>query len=438
MLRHKSDIPYLVTILLYILRKGFSDGFVSCTFTTPLTSRSTIKHHDRDLLSSSTRRRASTLSQDFNEQRKKDTDRSTIQVFDNVFSSYACEELTSLTQDHSERGNDGSSVFTRPPHNEKPLTPIEHAIDSFLISINDTTQKVEYWSRDEYINIDAHADIDEEQLEDEDILRCPQMGHVLYLEVEEGLRGPTCVFPSKPFGWDNKNELDVGVGDGDEKEVDLVVVPAVKGRVLRFPGNVMHSVPCPAHRYVLPKDEETQLRQEEEENCGEEKDEEDDYYLEDEFDEFDDNESIERSVLLFNTWPDDQPSPKGVNGDYITGSLPEGIELSEEDAQSYFKSEEALRLTEWEEDYGIDAEKIQCKSQSEWNCIEITTPNNKCDDDKEQLDLIRIGLMGNQNRRLWRNKFVNLFGSKEDVQLALTQSSTPTFIALLQPMNKQS
>ena len=353
-----------------------------------------------------------------------------IQVFDNVFSSYACEELVYLTRDHSERGNDGSSVFTRPPNNDKPLTPIEHAIDSFLISIDDTTQKVEYWSRDEYINIDAHADIDEEQLEDDEILRCPQMGHVLYLEVEEGLKGPTCVFPSKRFGWDNQYEYDVDSTNSDEEEVEMVIVPAVKSRVLRFPGNAMHSVPCPANRWLLSKDEEGQLRREEEdeENCANEDNVEDDFFDEDYGDDDDlDYDDIERSVLLFNTWPDDEQPPKGVNGDYVTGSLPEGIELSEEDTLSFLKSEEAQRLTEWNNEYGLDSEKLRCNTRQEWECIKIESTN--CDDDaRVDSDVIRIGLMGNQNRRLWKRKFVNLSVASGVMETALTQTSKPSLI----------
>ena len=103
--------------------------------------------------------------------------------------------------EHYERTNDGSSIFVRPPYNDRPLTPIERAIDSALIEMNDSTRLVEYWSRDEYMNIDAHADIDEATLQDESVIRCPQVGHVLYLQIQNGLHCPTCVFPSERIGW---------------------------------------------------------------------------------------------------------------------------------------------------------------------------------------------------------------------------------------------
>lgn len=50
---------------------------------------------------------------------------------------------------------------------------------------------VEYWSRSQYINLDAHADIDENTLKDEGVLRCPRHGHVLYLQIVN-CDGVTC------------------------------------------------------------------------------------------------------------------------------------------------------------------------------------------------------------------------------------------------------
>mmetsp|Transcript_1729 Transcript_1729/g.2481 ORF Transcript_1729/g.2481 Transcript_1729/m.2481 type:complete len:435 (-) Transcript_1729:111-1415(-) len=368
------------------------------------------------------------------EKQKKDHDDKengsdmSIHVFDNVFSPYACEELMYLSRDHSTRGNDGSSVFVRPPHNHRPLTPIEHAIDSFLSSLGDSTQKVEYWSRDEYMNIDVHADIDEEQLEDDNELRCPQMAHVLYLEVKNDLRGPTCIFPTKRMGWNSfsgNTNCDEGENT-DETNVDLVTVPAVLGRVLRFPGNAMHSVPRPAHRWLLSKDEERCLR-EEEMNDGDR--ELDDCYEDEDEDE---DEEVERAVLLFNTWADNEPAPKGVNGDYISGSLPEGIELSEEDSLAFFQSEEARQLLEWEEDYGASAENIRCNPMHQWKSINVK--DTGCYDktyNEAAKEILRIGLMGKQNRRLHDNKFVNLSGRSDIVKKALCEENTPNLIRLL-------
>lgn len=344
----------------------------------------------------------------------------TIQIFDNVFSSFACEEISYLAEDHSSRGNDGSSIFTRPPHNDKPLTPIEHAIDSFLVAIGDTTKKVEYWSRDEYINIDTHADIDEEQLLNENTIRCPKVAHVLYLQVEDELRGPTCVFPTKQNGWNTQDGGDIG------DDVELIVVPAVNGRVLRFPGNAMHSVPCPANRWLLNSEEEQLINEKDSDTDGL-----DSLYEEEDDSDYDDD-FRQRSVLLFNTWPDEEPGPRGVNGDYMNGSLPEGIELSDEDSLSFLHTEEARMLAEWEEEYGSNAEEIRCNRPDCWREVQITNISKDMND--EMMMGIKVGLMGNKNRRLYENKFALLFGPKNALELALNHERLPSSIQLC---NKQ-
>ncbi len=83
----------------------------------------------------------------------------------------------------------GSFVFHRSGNGtelEKKLTPIDSTIDWILTSLNDTSLIVEYWSRRDYINMDAHADIDEDTLKDEGVLRCPRNSHVLYMQIANG------------------------------------------------------------------------------------------------------------------------------------------------------------------------------------------------------------------------------------------------------------
>ena len=218
------------------------------------------------------------------------------------------------------------------------------------------------------MNIDLHADIDETMLEDEEILRCPSVGHVLYLQVQKGLKGPTVVFPLEHIGWGATSTNDDGM-DMEEHETtttqtrhekEAVIVPAVEGRILRFPGSAMHGVPKPPNRWAMSKEEERKLRE------GEAKCEhEDDEWMDDDEDEYVEEE-VERSVLLFNTWADDGPPPMGVTDDYATGALPEGIELSEEDAASFLQSQESRLLKEWEEDYGPNGERVRCNPRHEW------------------------------------------------------------------------
>ena len=104
-----------------------------------------------------------------------------ISVYDNVIAPSTCKTLHTLTQQHTRRSHDGSSIFYRGP--KAKLTPIENALDSILRQLNDTSPMVEYWSRSQYINLDAHADIDENTLKDEGVLRCPRHAHVLYLQI---------------------------------------------------------------------------------------------------------------------------------------------------------------------------------------------------------------------------------------------------------------
>ncbi len=348
-----------------------------------------------------------------------------VHIYENAFSSTACELLHELAVDHNQRTNDGSSIFTRPPFNTRPLTPIEHAIDSALTEMDDDSQTVEYWSRDEYMNIDVHADIDETMLEDGGPVRCPQMGHVLYLQVKEGIKGPTCVFPKEQIGWGVNDDIENSDSYNDK---ELVVVPCVEGRILRFPGNAMHSVPSPPHRWLLSQKEQRLLK--EQENTCEDFEESDDW-MDDEdgdwYDDEDDDSEVERSVLLFNTWPDDEMPPIGVNGDYATGALPEGIELSEEDAKAYLKSEEARILIEWEEDYGKNGGILRCNPISQWNEIDIGV----VDEESVTKDTeINVSLMGNQNRRLYPDKYVQLWGGDDVVKNALEEESRASLVHL--------
>ncbi|KAL7496543.1 hypothetical protein ACHAWT_005008 [Skeletonema menzelii] len=109
-----------------------------------------------------------------------------VSVYDNVIAPSTCQTLHKLTLEHTRRSHDGSSLFYRGPKihsGQQKLTPIENALDSILRQLNDTSPMVEYWSRSQYINLDAHADIDENTLKDEGVLRCPRHGHVLYLQI---------------------------------------------------------------------------------------------------------------------------------------------------------------------------------------------------------------------------------------------------------------
>ena len=304
-----------------------------------------------------------------------------VRVYDNVFSSEACDSIHGLAIDHQCRAtnSDGSSIFYRPPEDGVTLTPLELAIDSTLAALNDTSRVVEYWSREEYLNIDAHADVDEGALEDEGEIRCPTFGHVLYLQADESVRGPTFVF-DKMEGWERGESQD----NGGASNTEMVTVPCVPGRVLRFDGRAMHAVPKPFDRYLLAEEEEKSLREEEAELYGDEDDDE------------------LRSVLLFNTWSDGPP-PRFVDADYFSGALPLGIEI--EFTENDDENDGATNICDEDSDMvvgGNDDVEMLCNSVQEWEDVAINTivPRGEgAEFDDEDDTSVNVNLMGNKQRR---------------------------------------
>jgi hypothetical protein len=354
-----------------------------------------------------------------------------VQVFDSAFSPVVCEVLHALAVEHSFRADSDTCVFVRPPFNTKPLTPLEHAMDSALTALNDTSRTVEYWNREEYMNIEAHADIDENSLEDEGVLRCPKAAHILYLKIKPGLRGPTCVFPEKQVGWGLHKQQQQ---QQDNNVVDLVTVPAVQGRILRFPGSSMHAVPFPAHRWLMTDEEEKALVKEEQEEEDYEDDYEDDEDENDDYEEEEEeqDEEIERSVLLFNTWSDDVAPPLGATADYTTSDFPEGIEL--DDGMDSPDAREAQRLAEWEADYGVNAERLRCNPLLEWREESILSIIDGEEAETNEVELpemkIRVNLMGEENRRVHPTKTARLDGPVESLRDALEQKTRVTRFGL--------
>mmetsp|Transcript_20326 Transcript_20326/g.44234 ORF Transcript_20326/g.44234 Transcript_20326/m.44234 type:complete len:648 (+) Transcript_20326:225-2168(+) len=267
-------------------------------------------------------------------------DGSSIEVWDGIFSPEVCEYLHELGIDHSERTTseeddyydeeeedddslDGSSIFVHRRRNvnaleEERLTPLEQALDSFLRAYYESHNSdaapqndivVEYWCRQEHLNLEAHADVDEVFFErccnkmDEcnnkesaslsssssfgSGFRYPTVGHVLYLTRPTLGRGPTCVFPPNKQGQEKVGSISNNSNNTSNFITDeissVVTIPAVPGRVLRFPGNALHAVPKPADVWFSNTND----------SDGEDEEEE--------WDD-DDDDDEERSVVLFNTW----------------------------------------------------------------------------------------------------------------------------------------
>ncbi|CAB9498642.1 expressed unknown protein [Seminavis robusta] len=303
------------------------------------------------------------------------------------------------------------------------MTPLEQALCSILtelmplLSLQQKDQQqhpdwvVEYWSRDEYINLDAHSDIDEQLLLREGSIRCPTWAHVLYLDVVPDLRGPTCVF-SQMGGWNGQTVSDAAT-------TSVISVPALPGRLLKFPGAAMHAVPKPTSLWFMNENDQDEMLAKEEEE------EEEDFDYDD-----DDDDRTERSVILFNVWQGDGPG--GVQEDLIEkGILPDGIGLAADDSNdNYMAKEKERRVELWNEDYGAGCRDLKCKPRTEWQRVDIVDSSNK-QNTKSEKTTIRVPLMGNKKRHLHANGRAHLT-SPARLLNALEDKSTPHHFVLHQ------
>ena len=146
----------------------------------------------------------------------------TVQVFDGVLSRNCLAELTAPPN-----YDIGPDIYRR---SDGSSSPQEVLIESLLTSLSfESTREVEWWGRSEWKTVEAHRDVDEEAATARSERRYPTHSIVVYLSIEPGLRAPTCLWVP-----------------GDEPgRSALLAVPAVAGRMLVFPGELLHAVPCP-------------------------------------------------------------------------------------------------------------------------------------------------------------------------------------------------
>ena len=133
-------------------------------------------------------------------------------VFDGVLDAEACDAVHNFAT----RDGLGHMLYHR---DVGPSTPLEAALEAALAALADDAPFVEYWWRDEWKHIEAHADVDEALAAEGGALRYPRNGHVLYLRVGGRVQGPTCVWGAPDGGGAT------AAGDGE-----LVIVPAVAPR----------------------------------------------------------------------------------------------------------------------------------------------------------------------------------------------------------------
>ena len=376
--------------------------------------------------------------------------KSIVSVWNNVID---VDHLAPLLDDESRRIGLGHQVFCRsslatPQSNDRSSSSsnnniIEQTLDSILTELNDDAKYVEYWTRREWLSIHAHADVDEyrakqEQKSGETIqsgFRYPRNGHVLYLQVGSKVRGPTCIFPDRRSGGDllrktstiqsTKNSAVVNasnenndgdepspvatISDHDDVDVELVTVPAVPGRLLRFQGDSLHAVPRPTDFWLL-KFVMGSPTFEPEQEWG-------------------------RSVILFNTWSDEPPS-----------GLP--IDKENDDANSSIdststRSGEQHDGTTTATTTATTIPHLNCKEKHEWACAYPLSPspaptaellpqeeqngstNDQTNDQQQQQQLplsTKIWLLGDYRRRDFKMQTVKL-EAPETLREALYQET---------------
>lgn len=277
----------------------------------------------------------------------------------------------------------GHKVFTRPLVDPDHSGIIERTLDSILTEMGDAanetnTQYVEYWTRQEWRHIEAHADVDENLAKEQDMsgsvgdgYRYPVNGHVLYLKVGSEVQGPTCIFPGRSTGGDLVEK------SADSEAVEVVTVPAVSGRLLRFEGSFLHCVPRPADLWFLSFVK------------GAPKFSPEDKYM--------------RSVILFNTWDGNGPPPKDVPLDDKNTCV---------------------------EVY----ENSLCKNHLDWN-LAFTATTTQIIDGRVQQEKIgkpaKIWLLGNERRRNNSMRTIKL-AAHENTRDAFLERSTVSKFKLFQ------
>ena len=383
-------------------------------------------------------------------------------MFDNVFSQETCQELLHpLAVDHAERCAT-SSVFYRNINDDNKtttLSPLEVTLDRLLMALEEndnnknnndnnknqlnnskTTRRVtavEYWSRQEHLHMDVHCDVDEVQMEQEGTFRYPSYSHVLYLKLPTNgaqqsnqctVPAPTCILltdqTNRHHDDDDLNNSNNDDDDDDDHSAttemtNLVTVPAVVGRLLRFPGNLLHAVPKPYDRWLDDHDVMSTFGYK---DVMEEYDDDDD----DDDDDDNDDESL-RSVLLFNTWEDRGPLEVGPDA-LATSTILEGIEM-DDDMMACLEQEQATRIADWQHDFGgVEFDLLKCNPTQEWvDCRPVAWTGPR---DGGAMSKVRMSLMRKENRQGNEKQELSLYGTSGDIRTALEQDSLVSRIQL--------
>ena len=303
----------------------------------------------------------------------------TVKVYDNVLP----DSTRTLLLDEVSAWQKEGVMFEFPLEHPLNHSIIEQILNNIMIELYPEESKaaspkfyVEYWKRQEWHIVLAHADMDEHHGREveksanagSDVkFKHPETGHVLYLRIGEKTQGPTVVF-NRTFGGDLVSE----------EKSDMIVAPAVESRLLRFQGHLLHGVPRPADLWMNVDLYEPHPIHDAEH---------------------------ERSVLLFNTWPVDKHKLQGKK-------------LQKPHSDSTFTdtdSYQAHRFDQWQEVKVVDAS------------VDLVESTTKMHD-------MQVPLMGDTLRRK-TSEHVAWVDTPLQSQEAFRQPNTPTKL-WVQPKSK--
>ena len=99
-----------------------------------------------------------------------------------------------------------------------------------------------------------------------------------------------------------------------------------------------------------------------------------------------DDEHDVRSVLLFNTWPDENDGPKGVLPDRTVHDIPDGIVVEDDDGRQSILGRVEDTFRHWQQ--------MKCNPREEWREVALSHS-----DDETEIANVRVPLMGTRARR---------------------------------------
>lgn len=336
-----------------------------------------------------------------------------VRVWDNVLPN---EGQRAALHEYSSKLGLGHRCFSRPLSEAHRNNVIERTLDAILAEMEEGIEGsgrmvVEYWTRQEWRHIEAHADVDEnlsKRIDQRSLDDCgdlqskypttylqsyghryPAYGHVLYLQVGTDVTGPTCIFPGRSTGGDLlrathdlKSCREISDDVEDKEEVQLSIVPAVSGRLLRFDGRDLHAVPRPTDLWMIPFVKGSA--------------------------EYEPQEVWGRSVILFNIWPRDEEPPLDVPLDRIEDDLQQSQTMH-----------------------------AFCNTFRNWNEVRIfRRESSSPSSDSQTNESVKVWLLGNGRRRDHPLRTVSLLapaeGGRDAVREALEEKSRVTELWLRQ------